>query len=111
MTVFIALNVIYLVLYKVIPLLISLCALMFVAYLLVFPSLILLIYVWIYFIEVICPLMTFLFAELMKFTTMSTKFSFDSIMYRWIDGFSLGSLLGPMIANIFVGFHEKGITD
>ena len=47
-----------------------------------------------------------LFVELMKFTTTSVEFSFDNIMYRKMNGISMGSILGPTIAGIFVGFHE-----
>ena len=42
----------------------------------------------------------------MKFATASTEFSFDNIMYRLVDGISMGSALGPTMAGIFVGFHE-----
>lgn len=42
------------------------------------------------------------FVELMKFATMSVKFSFDGIMYRQIDDVSMGSSLGPILANISV---------
>ena len=33
-------------------------------------------------------------------------FSFDNIMYRQVDGISMGSVLGPTMAGIFMGFHE-----
>lgn len=46
------------------------------------------------------------FFELMKFATSSVEFSFDNIMYWQIEGVALGSLLGPALANIFVGFHK-----
>ena len=46
------------------------------------------------------------FVELMKFATKFIKFSFDNIMYRQVDGISMGSALGPTMAGIFVGFHE-----
>ena len=44
--------------------------------------------------------------ELMKFSTTSVEFSFNNIMYRQVDGISMGSSLGPTMAGIFVGFHE-----
>ena len=37
----------------------------------------------------------------------SLSFSFNEIMYRQTDGFSMGSPLGPILANILVGFHER----
>ena len=30
-------------------------------------------------------------------------------MYRQVDRVSIGSPLGPTLANIFIGFHEKGL--
>lgn len=47
--------------------------------------------------------------ELMKFVTMSVEFSFDGIMYRQIDGVLMGSPLGRILANIFVGFQEESV--
>ena len=38
---------------------------------------------------------------------MSVEFCFDNIMYRQIDGVSMWFPLGPALANIFVGFHER----
>ena len=32
-------------------------------------------------------------------------------MYRQIDGVSMGCLLGPILANIFVGFQERHLFD
>ena len=46
------------------------------------------------------------FVELMQTTTSSVEFSFDNIMHRQIDGVAMGSLLGPSLANIFVGYCE-----
>ena len=46
------------------------------------------------------------FVELMKFATTFIEFSFDNIMYRQVDGISMGSALGPTMAGIFVGFPE-----
>ena len=47
------------------------------------------------------------FIELMEITTKSMSFSFNEVMYRQIDGIRMGSPLGPILANIFVGFHER----
>ena len=38
---------------------------------------------------------------------MGVQFSFDNIMYEQIDGAAMGSPLGPILANIFVGYHES----
>ena len=46
------------------------------------------------------------FVKLMKFATSSTEFSFNNIMYRQKDGVSMGSPLGPTMANIFMGYLE-----
>ena len=42
----------------------------------------------------------------MKFATTSVEFSFNNIMYRQVDGISMGSVLSPIMAGIFVGFQE-----
>lgn len=46
-----------------------------------------------------------LFLECMCLTTKGVEFSFNNIMYAQTDGVSMGSPLGPILANIFVGFH------
>ena len=51
------------------------------------------------------------FVELMELTTKSVSFSFNDNMYHQTDGISMGSLLGPILANIFVEFYEKLIYD
>lgn len=38
---------------------------------------------------------------------ISAEFSFDKVTYRQIDGFSMGSHLCPVMANIVVGFYEQ----
>lgn len=59
----------------------------------------------IYYTDINFPLLLFqrIFSELMKFSTMSVEFSFDVMLYRQIDGILMGSPLGPILANIFVG--------
>ena len=47
------------------------------------------------------------FVELMEIASKSVSFSFNDVMYRQIDGISMCSPLGPILANIFVGFHER----
>ena len=51
------------------------------------------------------------FIELMDIATKSVSFSFNEIMYRQIDGVSMGCPLGPILANIFVGFQERHLFD
>lgn len=41
------------------------------------------------------------------FATMKTNFLFQGEMYDQIDGVAMGSPLAPILANIFMGFHEK----
>ena len=50
-----------------------------------------------------------IFIKLIKFATVSVEFNFDNVMYRQINGDSIGSPLGSALANILVGFHEKGL--
>ena len=44
--------------------------------------------------------------------TSQTHFIFNSKFYNQIDGVAIGSSLAPVIANIFMGFHEsKWLTE
>ena len=45
------------------------------------------------------------FKELMLIATQGVEFSFNNQMYKQLDGVTIGSPLGPALANIFVGFH------
>ena len=47
------------------------------------------------------------FVSLMHWATSSVEFSFNGIMYQQHDGIAMGSPLGPILANIFVGFYEE----
>ena len=49
--------------------------------------------------------------KLMLMVTSGVKFSFDSIMYRQVDGVAMGSPLGSLLANIFVGYCESLIPE
>ena len=87
----------------------NLCVLFIsVVFALVFPSWKLSIYVQICCTGIIwlpLDIPEVVFVELMKFAT-SVEFSFDNIMYRQVDGISMGSTLGSTMAGIFVVFHE-----
>ena len=59
----------------------------------------------------VLPFLEDVFVELMEITTKSVSFSFNEVMYYQIDGISMGSRLGPILANIFVGFHERQLFE
>ena len=49
-------------------------------------------------------------AELKKpfeFATSVTYFLFQGIFYDQIDGFAIGFPLGPVLANLFMGYYES----
>ena len=48
-----------------------------------------------------------IFIQLMEMATSSVEFSFNDIMHRQIDVVTMGSPLGPALANIFVGYYES----
>ena len=39
------------------------------------------------------------------------KYSFNNTMYRQTDGIAMGSTLGSVLANVFVGYHENKLLD
>ena len=45
--------------------------------------------------------------KLFFFATGQTHFSFLGNFYNQIDGVAMGSLLAPVLANLFMGHHEK----
>ena len=47
------------------------------------------------------------FKELMLIATRGAEFSFSNQMYKQLDGVAMGSPLGPVLANIFMGFPES----
>ena len=44
--------------------------------------------------------------ELFDFATSGTHFLFDGSFYDQIDGVAMGSPLDPVLANLFMGYHE-----
>ena len=44
--------------------------------------------------------------QLFNFATSGTHFIFNSSFYDQVDGVSMGSPLGPALANLFMGYHE-----
>ena len=47
-----------------------------------------------------------IFVKLMQLATSSVKFSVNNNMHQQIGSVTMGSLLGPALANIFVGYQE-----
>ena len=45
--------------------------------------------------------------KLLEFAPSRTHFLFNGNYYNQIDGVALGSPLGPTLANLFMGYHEK----
>ena len=45
--------------------------------------------------------------KLFLFATSKTHFIFNSKFYNQVDGVAMGSPLAPVLANIFMGFHES----
>ena len=45
--------------------------------------------------------------KLFEFATSGTHFLFNGNYYNQIDGVAMGSPLGPVLANLFMGYHEK----
>ena len=53
-----------------------------------------------------CSVPLDLLRELLTVCTTNMQFLFDGQYYRQIDGVAMGSCLGPILANIFMGFVE-----
>ena len=49
----------------------------------------------------------FVCKEMLHMAVLGVEFSFDGKMYKQIDGVAMGSPLGPILANIFVGYLES----
>ena len=45
--------------------------------------------------------------KLFQFTTNQTNFLFNGHIYDQVDGVAMGLPLAPILANIFMGYHEK----
>ena len=45
--------------------------------------------------------------KLFAFATSGTHFLFNGNYHDQIDGVAMGSLLGPVLTNLFMGYHEK----
>ena len=45
--------------------------------------------------------------ELFTFATSQTHFLFNGLFYDQCDGVTMGSPLAPILANLFMGYHEE----
>ena len=47
----------------------------------------------------------------MPMATSRVEFNFNNTMYQRTDGIAIGRPLGPVLANIFVGYNENKLSD
>jgi hypothetical protein len=59
----------------------------------------------------LCSIPLNVLRELLLVCTSNVQFLFNGIFYRQIDGVAMGSHLGPMFANIFMGHLERKLAD
>ena len=45
--------------------------------------------------------------QFFNFATSGTHFIFNASFYDQVDGVPMGSPLGPVLANLFMGYHKK----
>ena len=45
--------------------------------------------------------------KLFRIATAETRFTFNGSIYDQIDGAAMGFPLAPVLANLFMGFHEQ----
>ena len=45
--------------------------------------------------------------KLFRFATAQTYFYFDGKFFDQVDGVAMGSPLGPVLANLFMGYYEQ----
>ena len=49
--------------------------------------------------------------KLFSFATSETHFLFNGKFYDQVDGVAMGSPLAPILANLFLGFHEETLLN
>ena len=60
--------------------------------------------------EPLPPLKEKSFKKLIHKVTTGVELSFNETMYQQIDGVAMGSPLGPVLVNIFVGYQEQRLN-
>ena len=49
--------------------------------------------------------------QLLCLITNESYFTFNSLLYKQIDGVAIDSLLGPSLANVFLSYHEQNLLN
>ena len=55
------------------------------------------------------PFPRFVCNDMLCMATKNVQFSFNDLIFRQIDSVAMGSPLGPILANIFVGYYENNL--